>query len=51
MLSQPQFKPHYHIEWVEGEGVFLLSESEQQLLRGQSLRAGGSPDRRPPHGG
>ena len=35
MLTRPQFKPHYHIEWVEGEGVFLLSELEQQLLRGQ----------------
>ena len=34
MLSRPQFKPHYHIEWVEGEGVYLLSESEQRLLRG-----------------
>ena len=35
MSSRAQFKPHYHIEWVEGEGVYLLSESEQRLLRGQ----------------
>jgi ribosomal protein S12 methylthiotransferase accessory factor len=34
MLSRPQFKPHYHIERVEGEGVYLLSESDQRLLRG-----------------
>src|SRR5271166_4468147 len=35
MLSRPQIKPHYHIEWVEGEGIYLLSESEQRLLRGR----------------
>jgi oxazoline/thiazoline synthase len=35
MLSRPQFKPHYHVEWVEGEGIYLLSESEQRLLRGR----------------
>ncbi len=34
MLSRPRFKPHYHVERVEGEGVYLLSESEQRLLRG-----------------
>src|SRR5262245_30852656 len=34
MLSRPRFQPHYHVEWVEGEGVYLLSESEQRLLRG-----------------
>jgi ribosomal protein S12 methylthiotransferase accessory factor len=35
MLIRPQFKPHYHLEWVDGEGAFVLSESGPRLLRGR----------------
>src|SRR5271165_3105736 len=35
MLRQPQFKPHYHRVAVEGEGLFLVSESESTLLKGR----------------
>ncbi|HEY7330056.1 MAG TPA: TOMM precursor leader peptide-binding protein [Gemmataceae bacterium] len=35
MLSRPRFRPHYHVEVVPGEGVFLLSDSRQTLLRGR----------------
>src|SRR5258707_406182 len=35
MLKRPRFKPHYHVEVVEGEGVFVLSETEQTVLQGQ----------------
>src|SRR5262249_56210941 len=36
-LVRAQLKADYRMEGGEGEGVFLLSESEQQLLRGQSF--------------
>jgi ribosomal protein S12 methylthiotransferase accessory factor len=35
MLDRPKFGPHYHVEIVAGEGVFLLSDSRQSLLRGR----------------
>jgi bacteriocin biosynthesis cyclodehydratase domain-containing protein len=35
MLHQPRFKPHYRVQVVPGEGVFVLSESRQTLLRGR----------------
>lgn len=34
MLQRPRFKPHYHVEVVENEGVFLLSETHQTVLQG-----------------
>lgn len=35
MLNQPRFKPHYRVHVVPGEGVFVLSEARQSLLRGR----------------
>jgi ribosomal protein S12 methylthiotransferase accessory factor len=35
MLSRPRFRPHFHVEVVPGEGVFVLSDSKQSLLRGR----------------
>ena len=35
MLSRPRFRPHFHVEVVPEEGVFLLSDSKQTLLRGR----------------
>jgi ribosomal protein S12 methylthiotransferase accessory factor len=35
MLNRPRFRPHFHVEVVPGEGVFLLSEAKQSLLRGR----------------
>jgi oxazoline/thiazoline synthase len=35
MLTRPRFLPHFHVEVVPGEGVFLLSDSRQTLLRGR----------------
>jgi ribosomal protein S12 methylthiotransferase accessory factor len=35
MLQRPRFKPHYHVEVIEGEGVFVLSETEQTVLQGR----------------
>lgn len=35
MLRRPRFKPHFHVEVVEGEGVFLLSETDQRGLQGR----------------
>jgi ribosomal protein S12 methylthiotransferase accessory factor len=35
MLNRPRFRPHFHVEIVAGEGVFLLSDSRQTLLRGR----------------
>jgi ribosomal protein S12 methylthiotransferase accessory factor len=35
MLDRPRFRPHLHVEVVPGEGVFLLSDSRQTLLRGR----------------
>ena len=34
-MSRPRFRPHFHVEVVPGEGVFLLSDSRQMLLRGR----------------
>ncbi len=33
-MDRPQFKPHFRCEIIPGEGVFLLSEKGQSLLRG-----------------
>ena len=35
MLNRPRFRPHFHVEVVPGEGVFLLSDARQTLLRGR----------------
>ena len=35
MIRHPQFKAHFHVEAVPGEGVFLLSEKSQAVLRGR----------------
>lgn len=35
MLSRPRFRPHFHVQVVPGDGVFLLSESKQTVLRGR----------------
>jgi oxazoline/thiazoline synthase len=35
MLKRPRFHPHLRVEIVPGEGVFLLSPSQQVLLRGR----------------
>src|SRR5262249_33084437 len=35
MLNRPVFRPDFHVEVVPGEGVFLLSDREQTLLRGR----------------
>jgi len=35
MLRRPRFKPHLHVEVVEGAGVFLLSGTQQTVLRGR----------------
>jgi ribosomal protein S12 methylthiotransferase accessory factor len=35
MLNRPRFRPHFHVEVMPGEGVFLLSDSRQTLLRGR----------------
>jgi ribosomal protein S12 methylthiotransferase accessory factor len=35
MLNRPRFRPHFHVEVVPGEGVVLMSDSRQFLLRGK----------------
>src|SRR5262249_15140601 len=35
MLNRPRFRPHLRVEVVPDEGVFLLSDSRQTLLRGR----------------
>ena len=35
MMRRPRFKPHLRVEIVAGEGVFLLSEMSQKVLRGR----------------
>jgi ribosomal protein S12 methylthiotransferase accessory factor len=35
MIHHPQFKDHLHVEAIAGEGVFLLSERGQAVLRGR----------------
>lgn len=35
MLMQPQFKPHYRWEAIEGEGLFLISELGSTVLKGR----------------
>ena len=35
MLNKPQFKRCYHVETVAPEGVFVLSENQSSLLKGQ----------------
>ncbi|HZV07148.1 MAG TPA: TOMM precursor leader peptide-binding protein [Gemmataceae bacterium] len=35
MLNQPRFKPHLRVQVVPGEGVFVLSDARQSLLRGR----------------
>ncbi len=34
-MEKPIFKPHFHVETIEGEGVFLLTESGHTVLTGQ----------------
>src|ERR1700681_3333174 len=35
MLRRPRFKPHFRVETVPDEGVFLLSEMSQTVLEGR----------------
>jgi ribosomal protein S12 methylthiotransferase accessory factor len=35
MLQQPRFKAHFHVDVLEGEGTFLLSELGQAVLHGR----------------
>jgi oxazoline/thiazoline synthase len=35
MLKRPRFRPHFHVEVMPGEGVMLVSDSRQTLLRGR----------------
>lgn len=35
MLHRPRFKPHFHVEALDGEGIIVLSETGQTLLRGR----------------
>jgi ribosomal protein S12 methylthiotransferase accessory factor len=35
MLRQPGFKPHYHLEVVDGDGIVLLSETGPSVLPGR----------------
>ena len=35
MLQQPQFKPHFQVETVDSDGVFLLSETGTVMLGGR----------------
>ena len=35
MLNRPRFRPHFYVEVVPDEGVFLLSDTRQALLRGR----------------
>lgn len=37
MISHPRVKPKYHLEEVEGDGVFLLAENERHVLEGGSF--------------
>ncbi|MFV1967894.1 MAG: TOMM precursor leader peptide-binding protein [Pirellulaceae bacterium] len=34
-LTRPKLRPHYHLEVVEGHGAFILSSSEEIVLRGR----------------
>ena len=34
MIERPQFKAHFHVETIEGEGVFLISEMGHAMIRG-----------------
>src|SRR6516162_6571107 len=35
MIHRPRLRPHFHVEVVPGEGVFLLSQARHSLLRGR----------------
>jgi bacteriocin biosynthesis cyclodehydratase domain-containing protein len=35
MFRRPRFKPHFHVEIVSGEGVFLVSDAQQTVLQGR----------------
>jgi ribosomal protein S12 methylthiotransferase accessory factor len=39
MIRRPQFKAHFHVEALAGEGVILLSERDQTALRGRLYEA------------
>lgn len=34
-MITPKFKPHFHVEPIEGEGIFLLTENGHAVLTGQ----------------
>lgn len=38
MISRPKFKAKFHIEHVPDVGIFLLSENENHVLEGDSLK-------------
>jgi ribosomal protein S12 methylthiotransferase accessory factor len=35
MLKRPRFRPHLHVEVMAGEGILLLSDARNSLLRGR----------------
>ncbi len=35
MIEFPTFKPHFHVEAVKGEGIFLLTEQSHSVLTGR----------------
>ena len=37
MITTPKFKEKFHLEKVDGDGIFLLSENENHILEGESL--------------
>src|SRR5688500_15060316 len=37
MIVRPQLKSKYHVETVEGEGIYLLSENDKYVLEGDNL--------------
>jgi ribosomal protein S12 methylthiotransferase accessory factor len=37
-MFRPKLKDKYHVEYVEGEGAFLLAERENFVLEGQALK-------------
>jgi oxazoline/thiazoline synthase len=37
MIQHPRVKSKYHVETVEGEGIYLLSENEKHVLEGETM--------------
>lgn len=37
MISKPKFKSHFHIEKIDGEGIVVISEKDQNWLSGETM--------------